>query len=896
MAEDGNTRRAASARIRTALQKSLHPFRAMFEAAAVGIAQTDPVTGRFVRMNRKMCDITGYSKREMLTLRVQDITHPEDRQRDWELFQGVVRGETPNYCLEKRYVRKDGSLVWVNVNMSVLRNAAGRPMSAMATIEDISLRKQADKRLHESEERLERIVETTPGGIMILDMTGTVTFANAAAERILGLTRSAITNRRYNDPAWKITTVDGQAIPDADLPFAQARRTGKPMFGNEYALERPDGGRIFVSVNLAPLHDLNQTPIGIVVAFSDITEHHAIKDTLLRSEELYRAVVQDQTELISRYNEDGTLTFVNEIYCRFFGKSRQELLGSKWHPQAAAEDVPLIETRLRTLSPSNPVVIIENRVCSGDGQLRWMQFVNRGFFDSTGRLVETQAVGRDITERKQMEEDLLASEASTRAHADELATVLAATPALTFIARDPSCQRMSSSDAALRLLRLPAGANTSKSAPPGERPETFRALKDGRELPPGELPVQRVAATGQPLKNFELTLAFDDGTTRDIVGDIVPLLEADGKVRGAVGAFLDITDRKRLEEAVRDEATRRAVIFEQTPVGLVVFDPLRRRILEFNAVAHRQLGYSREEFARLDLKDIEAKETPAETKTHVARILQEGRDDFITQHRTKTGEIRDVHVITQAVNIAGGTVLQSFWEDITERKRAEEALRDLTGRLLRSQDEERRRIARELHDTTAQQMAALCLGLSSLETQLKSLKPKVRKQIADSAALANQCLAEIRTMSYLLHPPLLEELGLDGAIRDYADGFAQRSGIHVDIQLPPEPCRLSPEDELALFRVVQECLGNIHRHSGSRTAFIRLNQTADEICLEIRDAGRGSRPFTGDGGENPPIQLGVGISGMRERLRQLGGRLELASNIHGTTVRAVLPWPQGKHP
>jgi PAS domain-containing protein len=174
-----------------------------------------------------------------------------------------------------------------------------------------------------------------------------------------------------------------------------------------------------------------------------------------------------------------------------------------------------------------------------------MQFVNRGFYDAQGRLAEIQSVGRDITDRKQVEASLRESEAAAHARADELAAVLAATPAITFIAHDRDCRRMTSSRAALRLLRLPDNANTSKSALSGERPETFRVMKDGRELRPEELPVQLAAATGQAMRNFELTIAFDDGTARDIMGDVVPLFDAEGELRGAVGAFLDITDRKQ---------------------------------------------------------------------------------------------------------------------------------------------------------------------------------------------------------------------------------------------------------------------------------------------------------------------------------------------------------------
>ena len=229
-------------------------------------------------------------------------------------------------------------------------------------------------------------------------------------------------------------------------------------------------------------------------------------------------------------------------------------------------------------------------------------------------------------------------------------------------------------------------------------------------------------------------------------------------------------------------------------------------------------------------------------------------------------------------------------ENITDRKRAEEALHDLSGRLLRSQDEERRRIARELHDTTAQGLATLLMNLSLVNDSAPDMSDKTRQLLGDAVSLAEQCTRELRTLSYLLHPPMLDELGLAGAMRDYADGFARRSGLRVDLELPPELEGLPRETELALFRVMQEALVNVRRHSGSRTASIRLARKATELRLEVRDQGKGmeaARKLTA--GDLPGGGLGVGIPGMSERMRQLGGRLEIESNEHGTCVIAIAP-------
>jgi len=220
---------------------------------------------------------------------------------------------------------------------------------------------------------------------------------------------------------------------------------------------------------------------------------------------------------------------------------------------------------------------------------------------------------------------------------------------------------------------------------------------------------------------------------------------------------------------------------------------------------------------------------------------------------------------------------------------AEEKLSHLSGRLLRSQDEERSRIARELHDSTAQGLAALVINLTRLEDSTAMAGPEARDTISDSLALAEQCAREVRTLSYLLHPPLLDELGLGPALRQYVEGFVQRSGIQVNLNVAEGMNRLPQEVATTLFRIVQESLTNIHKHSGSPTAQIALARSNGELTLEVRDRGHGIAPDARDEIGGSFSGLGVGITGMRERVRQLGGSLAIQSSGEGTTVKATLP-------
>lgn len=216
-----------------------------------------------------------------------------------------------------------------------------------------------------------------------------------------------------------------------------------------------------------------------------------------------------------------------------------------------------------------------------------------------------------------------------------------------------------------------------------------------------------------------------------------------------------------------------------------------------------------------------------------------------------------------------------------ERKNAE--IQELNGRLMQLQDDERRRLARELHDSTGQMLAALNINLNLLKTLTADSGERITKLAQDSSALTEELTRQLRTMSYLLHPPLLDEAGLESALRWYVEGFSQRSTIAVELKISENFDRLPGEVELALFRVVQESLTNVHRHSGSRAANVHIARDHDKIAVEVRDQGRSAQPV------KKAFAPGVGILGMRERLRLLGGKLEIHSDSGGTLIRALVP-------
>jgi PAS domain S-box-containing protein len=365
-----------------------------------------------------------------------------------------------------------------------------------------------------------------------------------------------------------------------------------------------------------------------------------------------------------------------------------------------------------------------------------------------------------------------------------------------------------------------------------------------------------------------------------------------------IGTALDVTARKLAEEQQRRLTVEKDHLIERLqlhysamPIGCIVTSP-DLTVLDWNPAAERSFGFTRGEMmGHQPYGRIVSESSRAAISDFTTELLggNETRS-LVFENVTKSGStISCEWHVTPLRDTSGRAVgLLAMVQDVTERLQSEAALRELSGRLLAAQDEERRRIARELHDTTAQQLAALSLNLSAISRLLTNPPPKVERILADSLNLVGTAAQEVRTTAYLLHPPLLEAAGLVGAVRDYASGFAKRSGIRVELELDNLE-RLPKEAELALFRVVQEGLANIHRHSGSASATIRLAREGGCVKLQLIDSGHGIPTQTYAALWGKPGAVGVGIAGMRERMHQLKGRLEIESGANGTTVSATLP-------
>ena len=333
--------------------------------------------------------------------------------------------------------------------------------------------------------------------------------------------------------------------------------------------------------------------------------------------------------------------------------------------------------------------------------------------------------------------------------------------------------------------------------------------------------------------------------------------------------------------------------------AIFMLDP-RGHVMTWNAGAQRIKGYETSEIVGRHFSCFYPTEDVQLDKPQ--KLLEEaatkGRVEYEGWRVRKDGSKFWANVVLTAIRNRDGKLLGfgKVTRDLTERMSAQKALeesnnklqqserslRELSRHLLRAQDEERRLIGREMHDSLGQILSVLKMKLDQVSSRESSLS----EQLSQCSSLVEQAVTEVRTVSYLLYPPMLEEMGLGSAVPWYLDGFSKRSGIKVTYDIPDDFGRLPRDSELALFRVLQEGLTNVHKHSGNSAAFLRIARLDGKAVLELTDPGKG---FPADILQAPAAKWGVGLRGMSERLRQLGGDLQVTSGVGGTQLRATVP-------
>lgn len=612
--------------------------------------------------------------------------------------------------------------------------------------------------------------------------------------------------------------------------------------------------------------------------FSDILQRSAALENALReSEERFRLTFEQAGVGMAHVDSEGRFIRVNRKLCEIVGYRESELRAMTFqqitYPDDLAHDLALTS---KVISGESQGFTMEKRYFRKDGRIVWVNLTVVPLRDSDRKFKYSVSVIEEITARKNAETELLQTKRELQQREELFRAIVDTTPeCVKLIAPDGNVLLMNPSGLKMVGAKSPeevVGKSVYDLIAPYHR-EPFRAFHQ------------------QVCQGQRGSLEFDvlglHGSIRHMDAHAAPLRQADGTF-AHLAVTRDVTHRKQAESAQQ----RLAAIVESSDDAIISKD-LDGIITSWNLGARHIFGYSAEEAVGRSIFLIVPPELHDEERSILAR-LRAGQpvDHFETIRRTKDGELRHISLSSSLIRDSGGRVIgaSKIARDITERKHAQRVLNEveISGRLLQLQDEERRRIAREMHDSTGQLVAALNMNLSKISRE-RGLSGAARHSIDESLQLAQQVLTEIRILSHLLHPPLLDEVGLPAALREYVAGFTARSNIRVDLELPTELPPLPSEYDLVIFRIVQEALTNVHRHSGSATAIVRLELTPERMILEVSDQGRGIDDHIRQSLEQGKGS-GVGLRGMRERIRQIGGSLEIASRGKGTSVVATLPF------
>jgi PAS domain S-box-containing protein len=585
--------------------------------------------------------------------------------------------------------------------------------------------------------------------------------------------------------------------------------------------------------------------------------HKIVADEVSNAiEERLRLIIDTIPVIVWRKLPDGSADFLNRNFREYTGLSLEDGMGWGWM-NAFHPDDRLMEEWRAALAAGKPFEK-EARLRRADGQYRWFLIRAVPLRDEQGNIANWYGTSSDI-------EDLKSAEDRVRLIIDTLPTMvwtLRPDGAVDFV------NQRSLDYSGLSLEEQIE--NPTRTVDPEDLPRVMEKwLAD--------------MAAGEASED-EMRLRRADGEYRWFLVRTVPLQDAQGNVVKWYGVSIDIEDLKRAESQSR---TLLDVIPQQIWSGPAdgTLDYCNERWRSYVGLGLRELqGEGWQSMLHPDDRERVLKawhESVANGTPYEQEERHQGVDGTYRWFLARGLPMRD----------AEGRIVRWYGTntDIEDRKRAEEELRRLSGQLLRLQDEERRRIARELHDSTGQDLVALATTLSQLRASIPSSGRKLRKLASQGQALADKCIREVRTLSYLLHPPMLDEAGLEDAIRHYASGFTQRTGIEVELETSPRFGRMTPDVEVALFRVVQESLTNIQRHSGSPLAKIRIDRDPGKITLEISDKGSGISGNQRRRNGKLSFGLGVGIPSMHERVKLIGGQLDIESSSSGTTVRATVP-------
>jgi PAS domain S-box-containing protein len=748
---EGGERRGRAEEARTGSEE----YRAMFESASVGMVRADRWNERLLLVNPKLCKITGYSEHELLGITLAELTHPEERAGHVARYFALVNGETSEYTVEERYIRKDGEIIWVSVDAALTRDESGRATGVVATLRDVTERKRDEEQLS----RLASFSRLSPIPIIETAIAGGPTFINPAAQErfpdlaALGPHHPILTN---------LESIDRE-IEDSSKRFVESEVWVDGILYERLVLAGPGSGLLRIYA-------------------ADITERRRAEKALRKSEERFRWTFEQAAENIFVVDpESRCILDANAALQRLLGYTLDELKGMTLY-DLVAHDRESVDHNIERVVAEGNFFVGERKYSRKDSSSVDVE-VNAGAIPY-GESQALCVVSHNITERKRTE-TVLRQNLSVLLALREAGQVLSST-----LESDEVVTRL------LEIMRSVAGL-TAAVVSRRDREDNLRVWRSAG------------------LESLWPRVRFTP--------------EAEGARR----------------EALENEG--------QTPFWL------------------KRPGFEDQYLAGLCL--------PLRVRNRTIGVLEAYGKESLAQDDT-------IEIISSLTSQAAGALENArLYETLGHR---EHALQDLVKKLLGTQEEERRRVAYEVHDGLAQVAVAAHQNLQAFARRHPPQSEKGRKELDRILGQVRATVSDARRVIANLRPTALDDLGLAAAISLEVERLTEE-GYHVSYEEHLGKGRLPAEMEITLFRVLQEALTNIRKHAQTRRVSIELLRGDGEVCLEVRDFGRGFDPAELEKPGSGPGER-VGFAGMRERVSTLDGELEIESHQDvGTSIVAIIP-------
>lgn len=649
------------------LQNSLTLLNNIIDQSPVSLWISDE-KGTLIRINRACCDVLDITPEEVIGKYNVFNDNIVEEQGFLPAVRNVFdRGEIAHFELPydtgllRGLALRNQSTALLDVTIFPIKDGSAKVTNAVVQHLDITHRRKMEEELRITREKYTKAFLAIPDAITISELESSrIVEVNDAALALFGYTRDEFIGKSAIALGIWPRQEDRIAIVD------QLKKEGRIF--QVRVEERRKSGEVFDASITADTITIGDRRY-VISATRDITLRKQMEKALQESEARYKNIVEDQTEFISRFRPDGTHVFVNGAYARYFGKTREELIGHPFIPDIPGEDRQVVKKHFRSLTPDNPVGMVDHRIVMPDGTVRWQRWSDRAIFDDTGRIVEYQSVGRDITETKQIEQELRNSEHLRQDIIDHL-------PDPTVVINADGVV-IAWNKALEELTGVPAGDMLGKGnyeyAVPfyGTRQPILLdlALHDDDEVLKNYMGVKREGAN----LIAETTRARPRGRDVVIWASASPVYDEGGRLIGAIETIRDITERKRMEEHLRESEERYSSLFDNNYSISLLIDPETGKIVDANAAAVRYYGYPYDGLISRGIYDLNRLDRDKVVRDLLAARYRNAKH-FYSTHYLASGEKRNVEVYSGPITVHGKSLFYSIIHDVTDQKLAEKAL------------------------------------------------------------------------------------------------------------------------------------------------------------------------------------------------------------------------------